>query len=100
MDESGPDPAAFKELHSATDLALRATKMTAQATGRSMPSLVVPERHLWLNLMDIKDADKVPLLDSPVSPTVLFGPAVEGFAETFTTAQKSSQANDCQSDPV
>lgn len=60
MDESGPDPAAFKELHSATDLALRATKMTVQATGRSMPSLVVPERHLWLNLMDIKDADKVP----------------------------------------
>ncbi len=35
MDESRPDPAAFKELRSATDLALRATKATAQAIGRS-----------------------------------------------------------------
>ncbi len=43
-------------------------------------------------LMEIKYADKVPFLDSPVSPTGLFGPAVEGFAERFTVAQKSSQA--------
>ncbi len=88
MDESGPDPAAFKELRSATDLALHATKMTAQVIGRSMASLVVLERHLWLNLTEIKGADKVPFLHSPVSPTGLFGPDVEGF----TAAQKSSQA--------
>ncbi len=36
--------------------------------------------------------DKVPFLDSLVSPTGLFGPAVEGFTERFTAAQKSSQA--------
>ncbi|ROL54673.1 hypothetical protein DPX16_11848 [Anabarilius grahami] len=29
---------------------------------------------------------------TPVSPSGLFGPAIEGFAERFTTAQKSSQA--------
>ncbi len=75
-----------------TDLALRATKTMAQAIGRSMASLVVLERHLWLTLTEIKDADKVPFLDAPVSPTGLFGPAVEGFAEHFTEAQKSSQA--------
>ncbi len=46
MDESNPNPAAFSELRSATDQALRTTKMTAQAIGRSMPSLVVLERHL------------------------------------------------------
>ncbi len=92
IDESSPNPAAFKELRSATDLALCATKMTAQAIGRSMASLVVLERHLWLNLTEIKEADKVPFLDSPVSPTGLFGPAVDGFAERFTAAQKSSQA--------
>ncbi len=40
MNESGPDPAAFKELCSATDLALRATKATAQAIRWSMDSLV------------------------------------------------------------
>ncbi len=72
MDESGPVPAAFKELRSATGLALRATKTTAQAIGRSMPSLVVLESHFWLNLMEIKEADKVPFLDSPVTSTGLF----------------------------
>ncbi len=36
MDESGPDPAGFKELYSATELALRGTNTTAQAIGRSM----------------------------------------------------------------
>ncbi len=36
MNETGPDPAAFRELRSATDL--RATKATAQAIGRSMAS--------------------------------------------------------------
>ncbi len=90
-DESNLNPAAFNELCSATDLALRITKMTAQAIGRSMASLVLLERHLWLNLTEMKDADKVPFLDSPVSPDGLFGPAVEGFAERFIATQKSSQ---------
>ncbi len=48
--------------------------------------------HLWLNLTEMKDADKIPFLDSPVCPTGLFGPSVEGFAERFTAVQKSSQA--------
>ncbi len=69
-----------------------ATKMTAQAIGRSMASLVELERYLWLNLTEMKDVDKVPFLDSPVSPTGLFGPAVEGFSKRFITKQKSSQA--------
>ncbi len=66
--------------------------MTAQVIGRSKASLVVLGRHLWLNLTEMKDAHKVPFLDSLVSPTGLFGAAVEGFAEHFTAAQKSSQA--------
>ncbi len=37
-------------------------------------------------------ADRVSFLDAPVSPRGLFGPAVEGFAERFTEAQKASQA--------
>ncbi len=92
IDESEPDPATLRELRSATDLALRATKTTAQAIGRSMASLVVLERHLWLTLTEIKDADRVSFLDAPISPSGLFGPAVEGFAERFTEAQKASQA--------
>ncbi|ROL49022.1 hypothetical protein DPX16_16637, partial [Anabarilius grahami] len=92
LDEAGHDSATFKELRSATDLALCATKTMAQVIGSSMASLVVLERHLWLNLTEIKDADRAVFLDSPVSPTGLFGPAVDGFAERFTAAQKSSQA--------
>ncbi|MGL5393635.1 MAG: hypothetical protein ACRDA8_20035, partial [Shewanella sp.] len=37
-------------------------------------------------------ADKTAFLDVPISPTGLFGPAVDGFADRFTTAQKASQA--------
>ncbi len=69
VDESEPDPATLRELRSATDLALRATKTTAQAIGRSMASLVVLERHLWLTLTEIKDADRVSFLDAPISPS-------------------------------
>ncbi len=55
---------------------------------RSMSSLIVLERHLWLTITEMKEADKVPFLDAPVSSGSLFGPAVEGFAERFTEAQK------------
>ncbi len=83
---------SLRDLRSMTNLALRATKATTQAIGLSMSSLVVLERHLWLTLTEMKEADKVPFLDAPVSSNSLFGPAVEGFAERFTEAQKSSQA--------
>ncbi|XP_048036007.1 sialoadhesin-like [Megalobrama amblycephala] len=64
MDESGFDAPAFRDL----------------------------QHHLWLNLTEIKDADKMAFLDAPVSPSGLFGPSVEGLTERFTAAQKSSQA--------
>ncbi len=54
--------------------------------------LRVLERHLWLTMTEMKEADLVPFLDAPVSSGSLFWPAVEGFAERFTEAQKSSQA--------
>ncbi len=82
-EEAGLDAVSLRDLRSATDLALCATKATAQ---------VVLERYLWLTMTEMKEADKVPFLDAPVSSGSLFGPAVEGFAERFTEAQKSSQA--------
>ncbi len=42
---TGLTPEAVKELHRATDLALRATKHTARAVGRLMAGLVAAERH-------------------------------------------------------
>ncbi len=79
-EEAGLDPASLRD---ATDLTLRTTKATAQ---------VVLERHLWLTMTEMKEADKVPFLDAPGLSGSLFEPAVEGFAERFTEAQKSSQA--------
>ncbi len=91
-EEAGLDSASFRDLRSATDLALHATKATAQAIGRSMSSLIVLECHLWLTMTEMKEADKVHFLGAPISSDSLFGPAVEGFAERFPEAQKSSQA--------
>ncbi|MGL5320809.1 MAG: hypothetical protein ACRDAK_08360, partial [Aeromonas veronii] len=59
-----------------------------------MASLVVLERHLWLNLTEIKDQDKMAFLDAPVSPSGLFGPAVEGFTEHFTAAPKVASGHE------
>ncbi len=69
--------ASLRDLRSTTDLALRSTKATAQAIGRLMFSLIVLERHLWLTMMEMKEADKVPFLHDPVSSGSLFGPAVK-----------------------
>ncbi len=66
MDEgTGLTPEAVKELCRATDLALRATKHTARPVGRSMAGSVATERHLWLNLTEIREKEKVFLLDAP-----------------------------------
>ncbi len=43
-------------------------------------------------MTEMKEGDKVPFFDAPVSSDSLFGPAGEGFAECFTETQKSSQA--------
>ncbi len=76
MDEgTGLTPEAVNELRRATDLALRATKHTARAVGRSMAGSVAAERHLWLNLTEIREKDKVFLLDAPISQSGFFGEA-------------------------
>ncbi|CAM4542713.1 unnamed protein product [Leuciscus chuanchicus] len=75
------------ELRTATDLALRGTKVAALAVGLAMSTLVVQECHLWLNL-----ADKVWFLDSPIPQVGLFGDAVESFAQQFSAAQKQTEA--------
>ncbi len=66
-EDAGLDSASLRDLRSATDLALHATKATAQAIGRSMSSLIVLEHHLWLTMMEMKEADKIPFLDAPIS---------------------------------
>ncbi len=81
LHEGGHDPGVLSELRTATDLALRA-----------MSTMVVQERHLWLCLADIKEADKARFLNAPVSQTGLFGDEVENSAQQFSAAQKQTEA--------
>ncbi len=55
LHKGGHDLAFLHELRAATDLALRATKVTAQSLGRAMSTLGVQEHHLWLCLTDMKE---------------------------------------------
>ncbi len=72
---------ATKDLRTATDFALMATKRVAQAVGKAMGFMVVLQRHLWLNLAALKEADRKVLLNAPVTPSGLFGDAVESITE-------------------
>ncbi len=70
-----------------TDFALRATKVTAQSLGKAMSTMVVQERHLCLNLAEMKDVDKARFLDAPISKARLFGDTVEGFAQQLSACR-------------
>ncbi len=93
MDEgTGLTPEAVKELRRATDLALRATKHTARAVGRSMAGSVAAECHLWLNLTEIHEKEKVFLLDALISQSGLFGEVVSSVVEKFRSTKTQSAA--------
>lgn len=74
----------IKELCRAADLSLWATKEMARAIGHSMTM----ERHLWLNLSDIKEKDRFFLLNTPLVPSGLFGDAVNSVIERIQEAKK------------
>ncbi len=80
LHEGDADPGVLRELRTAMDLALWATKVTARALGQTMSTLVVQERHLWLTLADMRESDKHRFLDSPI------------FAQQFSAAQKQTEA--------
>ncbi|MGH0177493.1 UNVERIFIED_CONTAM: hypothetical protein FKN15_075363 [Acipenser sinensis] len=62
-----------------------------QALGRSLASLVVACRQLWLSQAGVPDADKASLLDAPISPGHTFGPAVEEILQRFHREHEVSQ---------
>lgn len=82
----------MQELHLATDYALLATKVTVQALGLAMSTLVVQERHLWLNLTEIRIAEKAHFLYAPISQGGLFSDTVVDFAQQFLTVKKQTEA--------
>ncbi len=69
------------ELRRITDLAIHATKETARAIGWSMAAMVAAERHLWLTMSDIKDKDRVFILDAMLAPLGLFGNAIDSIVD-------------------
>lgn len=80
----------MQELHLANNYVLRATKITVQALGQAMSTLVVQEHHLWLNLTEIRDAEKVHFLYAPISQGGLFSDTVVDFAQQFLTVKKQT----------
>ncbi len=80
------------ELRRTADLALRATKETARAIGRSMAAMVAAERHLWLTLSDMKEKDRVVLMDAPLAPSGLLGDAINSVVDRFQEASKQAAA--------
>ncbi|MGL5830224.1 MAG: hypothetical protein ACRC0L_11735, partial [Angustibacter sp.] len=75
-----------------TDFALRTTKVTARSLGQVLSTMVVQERHRWLNLAQRADVDKVRFLNAPVSQVGLFGDTVEDFAQQFSAIQRQTEA--------
>ncbi len=69
--EGCTDTGLMQELRTATDFALRATKVTARSLGKAMSTMVVQERHLWLNLAEMKDVDKARFSTPPFPPSHL-----------------------------
>ncbi|KAL0152709.1 hypothetical protein M9458_052432 [Cirrhinus mrigala] len=91
LHEGRPDKGVLQELRTATDFALRATKVTARSLGQVMATMVVQECHLWLKLAQMADADKVRFLEAPVSQASLFGDTVQDFAQQFSAVQKQTE---------
>ncbi len=87
MHEGSTNPRLKQELRSATDLALRATEVTAQSLGKAMSTLVVQERYLWLSLAERSNIDKVRFLDALVSQAGLFGDTVEAVQKQTEAIQ-------------
>ncbi|KAK9957719.1 hypothetical protein ABG768_011942 [Culter alburnus] len=55
-----------------------------------MVDSVAAERHLWLNLMEIHDKEKVFLMNVPISQSDLLGEAVNTVVDKFRAAKSQS----------
>ncbi|MGH0133700.1 UNVERIFIED_CONTAM: hypothetical protein FKN15_053288 [Acipenser sinensis] len=63
----------------------------ARAQGRSIASLVVARRQLWLSQARVQEPDKVPLLDAPITSGHTYGPVVEEMLQRSVKAREALQ---------
>lgn len=92
MHKASPDPALMQELCLATDFALGAMKVTAQALCPVMSTFVVQERYLWLNLAEMKDVEKGRFLNAPSSKGAFSVRPWRSFALQFSAVKKQMEA--------
>lgn len=53
-----------------------------------MAAIVMTERHLWLNLTGIEERNKAFLLDAPISPSGLFGDAINNVVNRYNEVKQ------------
>ncbi|KAK9958512.1 hypothetical protein ABG768_010626 [Culter alburnus] len=88
MDEDmGLTQEEVKERRRATDLVLHAPSFH-QATMHQV--MVAVKCHLWLNITEIREKEKVFLLGDPISHSGLFGEVVNSVVDKFNTAETQS----------
>ncbi|MGH0131989.1 UNVERIFIED_CONTAM: hypothetical protein FKN15_078291 [Acipenser sinensis] len=86
-----PSVALRTELGTIAQLLVKLAQLNARAQGRSIVSLVVARRQLWLSQARVQEPDKAQLLDAPISPGHTFGPAVEEMLQRSVKAREASQ---------
>lgn len=69
-----------------TDLCLCLNRCAVQASGRVMALMVAQERARWLNLTSLSQKEKTQLINMPVDPKGLFGPAVAAIQKHSSCA--------------
>ncbi|MGH0128847.1 UNVERIFIED_CONTAM: hypothetical protein FKN15_052904 [Acipenser sinensis] len=79
------------ELALVAQLLVKIAQLNAQAQGRSIASLVVARRQLWLSQARVQEPEKAPLLHAPITPGHTFGPAVEEMLQRSAKAWEAFQ---------
>ena len=85
-------PAVWDEVCVVTDLSLRLHRCAVQTAGRAMALMVSQERARWLNLSSLSHKEKTQLLDVPVDPKGLFGPAVATMQKRCEEKKRDGEA--------
>lgn len=75
LSEGRPIDETWTDIRTVTDLILRVSRCTAQATGRAKSQVTVGHRCQRLNLSSMSNKDKAAVMDHPFSSTDLFGSA-------------------------
>ncbi|MGH0118445.1 UNVERIFIED_CONTAM: hypothetical protein FKN15_054297 [Acipenser sinensis] len=85
-----PSAALRNELGTLSQLLVKLAQLNARAQGRSIASMVVARRQLWLSQARVQEPDKASLLDAPITPGHTFGLAVEEMLQCSVKAREAS----------